>query len=354
MKKLVSLLLCAALFMGLLPARADEYVKFSHTFFDTFDTVITIIGYAKDKKVFDAAAEDAENEFIRLHRLFDQYHGYEGINNVYTVNREAAKQPVKVDPVLFNMLLFCKETQPKLRNTANIAMGKVLDLWHEAREQASDDPEKASLPDETLLKEAALHMDMDKVILNKENLTVYFEDPEITLNVGAVAKGYAAELVAQRLLKGPMPSFIVNAGGNVRTGHPPLDGRTDWGVSIQDPDALFSTSSPGVTETLLVHDLSIVTSGDYQRYFTVNGERYHHLISPETLFPARHMRSVTVLTEDSGLADLLSTTLFLLPVEEGREFLKDFPDVAALWVLNDRTIQMTDNMKPYALSQREN
>ena len=158
------------------------------------------------------------------------------------------------------------------------------------------------------------HTSIDDLILNAENQTVYFADPDLKLDVGAVAKGYAVEIVSRLLLAGDMPSFILSGGGNVRTGNPPLDGRKAWGIGIQDPDgAIFGTGD--LAETFFLSGLSVVTSGDYQRYYTVDGKNYHHLIDPDTLMPGDHFRAVSIITEDSGMADMLSTAAYLMPYE---------------------------------------
>ncbi len=349
MKKLFILLVCFMLCAATTLASDIPYNKYTYSFFDTFDTVITIIGYAQDKSTFDTVAAQAEEQFIMYHQLFDQYHAYPGLTNIYTINEQAAKAPVQVPEALYQLIAFCKKEQPKLHNTVNIAMGNVLMLWHDARDLAEADPARAALPSMEALQSAAQHMDIDNVILRDEDRSVFFKDPDITLNIGAVAKGYATELVAQFMLSSEMPSFIINAGGNVRTGHPPLDGRKAWGVALQDPNATTgSMETP--PETLFLHDLSVVTSGDYQRYFMLDGIRYHHIVSPKTLIPTSYMRSVTIVAEDSGLADLLSTTLFLMPYEEGLDFLKDYPQAGAIWVLNDMSVRMTDNMHQYAAS----
>lgn len=348
---LLSLLLaCSSVALAV---QEPAHQKFSYVFFDTFDTVITILGYATDKAVFDRAAAEAEAALKHYHQVFDQYHAYEGINNVYTLNQKAADQPVEVPQELFDLLLYCKDMQPQMNGTVNVAMGAVLALWHDARELAEADPDNAKLPDWDRLKEAANHTNMDDVILDQENRTVFFADPKLQLDVGAVAKGYATELAAQQMLKGALSHFIINAGGNVRTGNPPLDGRSNWGVGIQDPDtAILSPTDGNVIDVLYMHNLSSVTSGDYQRYFMVDGDRYHHIIDPDTLMPAKYMRAVTVLTEDSSLADMLSTALFLMPQEEGEAFLKNLGmPVEALWVLNDGRVIMTDGAKKMAHSR---
>lgn len=107
--------------------------------------------------------------------------------------------------------------------------------------------------------------------------------------------------------------LLISVGGNVcATGPKPETGQP-WVVGIQNPDA-----PEEYLHTIYVEDFSVVTSGDYQRYFTVDGVAYHHIIDPDTLFPADYWRSVTILCPDSGLADALSTALFTLPQQEGR------------------------------------
>lgn len=325
--------------------------RYSMSFFDTFDTVITIQGFAEDRASFDRVTLAAREMFITYHRMFDSFHAYEGINNVFTLNRYAAEGPVCVPPELFELIALCRDVQPGLRHTVNIAMGAVIELWHEAREDAERNPAAASLPDREDLLAASHHSDLDSVRLDADAFCVYFEDPLLKLDLGAVAKGYATEKVAQFMLASEMPSFIINAGGNIRTGNPPLDGRQAWAVAIQDPDGhTFSEDGSDILDTLYLSGLSVVTSGDYQRFFIVDGERYHHIISPSTLMPARYMRSVTIVTEDSGTADLLSTALFLLPYKEGLDLLRTLEGVEALWVLNDRSVVMTDGLKRIAKS----
>ena len=338
MKKVAGILLLVLLVAAFaLPGSADMN-KYSTVFMDTFDTVISLIGYAENQETFDARAAETHAMYLHLHKLFDTYNSYadEGITSVCDVNRQAAVEPVKVDPILFGLLTFCKSHY----ELVNVAMGSVLSIWHEYREAGLDDPENAKLPPMADLQAAAQHMNIDDLILDEAAQTVYFVDPEMKLDVGAVAKGYATEIVSQMLLAGDMPSFIISAGGNVRMGNPPADGRTKWGVGIQDPDGAVLGLSD-IVETLYVTGCSVVTSGDYQRYYVVDGQRYHHLIDPDTLMPDTDFRSVSIITEDSGYADLLSTAAFLMPYEESRAFVDSLDGVEAIWLFPDGSKKMT-------------
>lgn len=352
MKKLVCALLALCLMLPVMAQAETVYEKYTVSFFGSFDTVISIIGYAQSKAMFEEVTAKAQESFRYYHQLYDIYNQYGDLHNLHYVNLEASTAPVHVPSELFSLLQYAKEMYGPSQETVNIALGPVLAIWHQAREDSELDPEKAYLPELAVLEAANLHTDLDDLILDADASTVFFRDPLMKLDVGAVAKGYAAELVARQLLQGPMPSFAINAGGNVRLGNPPLDGRANWGVAVQDPDG-FALADPNsdVMDTLFLHNMSVVTSGDYQRYYIYQGERYHHIISPDTLMPPQYFRSVTIITEDSGYADLLSTTLFLMPYEEGVKFVKSLPGVEVIWILNDRSMRMTEGIKVLAKSQ---
>ena len=347
MKRILACMLIAVLLLtaSCAASGAETYQKYRYTFFGCFDTVIIFTAYTRDQAEFETYAKLVETEMTRYHQIFDKYNAYEGVDNLYAVNQGAAEGPVPAEPELMDLLLTVREWRKAYGGALNPAMGAVLELWHDAREDGT------VLPDEAALKQAAEHMDYDQVILDEEAGTVYFEDPDISLDVGAVAKGYTAERVAQWMLDSDMPSFIISAGGNVRCGQKPLDGRARWGVSIQDPGPIDGLPGTGYMDVLYLTNLSVVTSGDYQRYYTVDGVRYHHLIDPDTLYPGRHMRAVTIVTQDSGLADALSTAVFLMPYEQGRAFVEALDGVEAYWVLLDGSVQCTDGLRAMLASQ---
>ena len=301
-----------------------------------FDTVFNYQEAVSDKAVFDARFEQAAELFSHYNDLFDIYNSYEGMNNLYTVNENAGIAPVEVDPEIIELLLKAKEFCTLSGGRFDITIGNLLGIWHEYRTNGIDANlagEYGSLPDEETLKEAALHSGWDKVEIDEANHTVFITDPEVSLDVGGIAKGFAVEKTALALAQGEELPGAVNAGGNTRTLGTKYTG-DPWRVGIQNPDgegSLLIVRQEGVS--------SFVTSGDYERFFVAeDGKQYHHIIDPQTLYPADYFRSVSIITPDSADADALSTTLFTMSYEEGLEVIEAFraahPDrfLEVIWI----------------------
>lgn len=326
MKKLFSVFLILVCLLSF-SACGKQPEKYSAYYFDFFDTATTIVGYADSKEAFDAVCAEIHAELTEYHRLYTIYNRYDGLNNLYTVN--TAKGAVEVDEKIIDMLSFAKEMYTLTGGKTNIAMGSVLSLWHDARTHGTRHPESAALPPMEKLTAAAEHIDMADLLLDRASRTVTLEDPAMSLDVGAVAKGYAVEQVARRMEAEGITGYLLNVGGNVRTIGTRADG-TKWAVGIENPTG--DEENPFIAYLSLAGE-SVVTSGSYQRYYTVNGENYHHIIDPATLMPGTNYRSVSVICKDSGLGDALSTALFCMTEEEGRVLVESFEDVEAMWVL---------------------
>lgn len=323
MKRSLSLLLLVSVLLSgcALIQPPAEQKQYNATFLTLFDTVTTIVGRAANEAEFQSKAQQVHDELLRYHQLFDIYHEYDSINNLKTVNDSAGIAPVTVDKVIIDLLLDCRTYYEATGGKVNAAMGSVLTLWHEARNDSIDDPLNAYLPGAEELKDAAEHTDFDAIVIDTDTSTVYISDPDTRLDVGAIAKGWSVQRVAQSAPKG----LLISVGGNVCATGPKDDSGTPWVVGIQDPDG------GGYLHTVYVTGGSVVTSGDYQRYFVVDGKPYHHIIDPATLQPFTYWRSVSIVCADSGLADALSTALFLLPQSEGQQLLNQF-DAEAMWV----------------------
>ena len=311
------------------------------SYYEYFDTVSVIFSYAGDsKEEFDANCQKAEEVLKEYHRLFDIYYEYEGVNNLKTVNLNAGKEPVKVDRKLIDFLLYAKEMYTLTSGKTNVAMGAVLKLWHDARENATDNPENAALPSLEALNEAAKHTDINCLIINEEESTVFLSDPQMRLDVGAIGKGYATERAAEALMLVGANSYVLNVGGNIRA----IGRKTateGWTTGITNPD---KSSAESFSCRVVIEDTSLVTSGDYERYFTVDGTRYHHIIDPDTNMPADYFSSVSVFTKDGGLADTLSTALFCMSYEEGLALVNGIEGVDVIWIEQDGSLKHTKNI----------
>lgn len=318
--------------------------RYQAQFLELFDTVTTIIGYAKNEDEFRKYSQLIYDSLKEYHELYDIYNDYEGINNIKTINDNAGVTPVKVDQRIIDLLLFSKEAYELSDGKINIAFGAVLSVWHDYREEGSEDPEAAKLPSLELLVDKEKHTDIHKVIINKEESTVYLEDPDMRLDVGAIAKGYATEQVAKITMEQGYPNGLLSVGGNVRAIGSREETEKAWNVGIQNPD---TDSEDPYLHILKLENMSLVSSGDYERYYTVEGKRYHHIIDPVTLMPSEYFTAVSVLTEDSGLADALSTTIFNMPFEEGLDMIEGLPGTEALWVMKDGTMKYSSHFQDY-------
>ena len=332
MKRLIGCILCAVLLLsGCGAFSANTQKQYTATFLTLFDTVTTIVGRAESEEAFSATAQTIHDDLMVYHRLFDIYEEYEGINNLKTINDQAGIAPVSVDRAIIDLLLDCRDFYSAMHGRVNVAMGSVLYLWHEARSDGIDDPLHAYLPDQAALESASAHTSWDDVIIDEAASTVYLADPMLRLDVGAVAKGWAVERAAEVAPAG----LLLSVGGNIRATGPKDESGTPWVIGIQDPDRPDS-----YLHTICITGGSVVTSGDYQRTYWVNETAYHHIIDPETLYPATLWRSVTIVCSDSGAADALSTSLFLLDRETGAALLEQF-GAEAMWVAADGTIYYT-------------
>ncbi len=348
MAALTAAFACGCTAQGAQDAQAD-WQKYQYEFYDTFDTVTIVVAYSRSQEEFDALCSTVHDTMLEAHKLFDIYHTYEGINNIKTINDNAGVQPVKVDARIITLLQQAKDWYDKSGGLLNVAEGAVLSIWHDYREAGIAEEAAAELPPQQMLEEAALHTDIENVIIDEAASTVYLADAEMSLDVGAMAKGCAVEEAADALIAQGYDSVLLSAGGNIRAIGAPRDGkRSLWSVGIAKPEIetdLVAQLQQELMDVAYVTNMSVVSSGGYERYYTVDGVAYHHLIDPVTLYPANYYKAVTVLTEDSGMADALSTVLFLMPPEQALSYAKGLDGVEALWVLPDDSLMYTEGAK---------
>ena len=323
------------LLSGCIKESKSEKKQYNATFWELFNTITNIVGQDTSEEIFREKAEAVRNDLEYYHRLFDIYNDYENVANIKTINDNAGIEAVKVERAIIELLLDCKRYYELTDGRVNVAMGSVLKLWHEARTDGIRDPLNAELPNAERLKAAAEHTSIDSVVINEAESTVFITEPLVQLDVGAIAKGWATQRVAEKAPEG----MLISVGGNVCATGPKNDGKSPWVIGIQDP----LDSSKNI-HSLYLNKGTVVTSGDYQRTYVVDGKSYHHIIDPETQMPATYWRSVSVICDDSGLADALSTGLFLMDLEEGKKLAEQY-GADVLWIGVDGTEHMTSGLE---------
>ena len=324
----------------------QEYQRYSANFLDTFDTVVRVIGYTSSEEEFYEYVEEVYERFQRFHKLYDKFNEYEGINNLKTINNNAGIEPVKVDQEIIDIILFSKEWHERTHGKMNIALGSLIEVWDETMTQANKNPELAKLPSMEDLQTASLNGNIDDIIIDQEASTVFLANENMSLDFGAVAKGYAADIVGNDLKEKGFTSGVIISGGNWKVLGPPKEQDRDyWIVGIQNPEKPYAQDETAILESVMLKNESIDTSGDYERFVMIEGLRVHHLIDPETLMPGNYHRGVTVLANDASATEYLTTELFLLPYEQGRALIDSIDKVEALWIMNDGTVKATDGMQ---------
>ena len=346
-KKGIVFLLIITMVFSLSACSNTKEKRYEASFLDLFDTMTRVVGYADSEEEFKQYAQMIHDELKVYHDLYDIYHNYVGINNIKTINDNAGIKPVKVDQKIIDLIQLSIKLDEITSEKINIAFGAVLSVWHQYRTEGLDDPDQAKLPSMDVLKEKANHIDINKVIVDEEASTVFLSDPEMRLDVGAIAKGYATERVSIFAKEQGFQNGMLSVGGNVCTIGSKLDGKdgdNTWSVGIQNPDLQSEKTNLYI---LGLNDYSLVTSGVYERYYTVDGKQYHHIIDPETLMPSEYFLSVSIVCRDSGMADALSTSVFNMPYEDGLQLIESLEETEALWVLHDGSMKFSSGFEKF-------
>lgn len=302
--------------------------KYTTEYLDLFDTYSTLTIYTNDKDKFDAVSKNLHANLMELNKKFNIYNNYENINNIKTINDNAGIKAVKVDKETLELIKAGKEAYNKTQGTVNIALGSVLKIWHNYRTNALDNG-VYEIPTVAELEKAKAHTDINSVVIDEKNSTVYIKDKYTSIDVGAIAKGYAADYAAKYLRSEGINVALLNLGGNVIALND--ESKKVWKTGVISPD-----NTAEYTDVLNLSNQSAVTSGNYQRYYEYKGKKYHHIIDGKTLFPATENKAVTIAADSSLEADMFSTALFILPYEKGLE-MAEKNNIKALWITSDST-----------------
>ena len=171
----------------------QELARYQASFLDVFDTKTDIVGYSTSEEAFTEQVTLIKEKLEYYHKLYDIYNEYEGINNIKTINDHAGIEPVEVSQEIIDLLLFSKEMYEKTNGQMNIAMGSVLEIWHNYRDAGIHDPQNASIPLMEDLQAASAYCDINQIVIDEEAKTVYLMDEYMSIDVGSIGKGYARD-----------------------------------------------------------------------------------------------------------------------------------------------------------------
>jgi thiamine biosynthesis lipoprotein len=325
---IVSIMLTALGLMFFSSQRTREYK--SEEFL--MDTLVSIRVYGSDTDRLKRAVADAFTEMRRLNDLTDRFAlpgtaAFE-TSNVCQINAAAGIEPVQVDEDVLAILEMAKKYHELTGGVFDITIGPVMDVWGFGRAEQR-------VPSENELQQALAYVNSKKLVLDKEKRTAFLTEPGMSLDLGAIVKGYATDKAIQILQKHGVKEALLDAGGNIRV-LGKKDGKSPWKIGIQDP-----RNSTNLVAVLSLVDEAAVTSGDYNRFFIRQGKRYHHLISPYTGRPAGENMSVTVVAGNATLADVLSTSLFMLNPEQALKLAGEIQGVDALIIAGEGRILTT-------------
>lgn len=325
MKKIISIiLLCMCLLLsGCGKSAPAESIKQSRVIF-YFDTVVTITAYTEHDTVMD----ELEAECRRYENLLSKTVEGSDVWNINHANGERVAVSEETRDLILKALEFSRISDGRF----DISIEPCVALWDFTGE------DMGKLPDADELAAAAAKVDWTKIDVNDEGVMI----PEgMSIDLGAIAKGYISDRIADFLMEHGVESALLNVGGNVRTVGVKPDG-SNWRIGIQDPAGIRDQSIVGAVS--LTRN-AVVTSGIYERGFTLDGTVYHHILDPKTGWSVQNeLAGISIVTNEACTADALSTTVFTMGLEEGTAFIAGLEGVDAIFVTRDGDISWTSGL----------
>ncbi|WP_020615470.1 FAD:protein FMN transferase [Paenibacillus daejeonensis] len=307
-------------------AKADDKPA-SRTYY-LFSTIITV-------RVFDDRITEKHFDHIRglLEEIDQQMNRQLAGSELDEVNRQAGGQSVVVSAdtykVVERALFYAEQSQ----GTFDPTVGPLVDLWAIGNGGIE-------VPRGDQIQAAVALINYEDVEMDATARTIRLKQPGMSLDLGAIAKGFAADLIAEYLTSEGIGSALIDLGGNLIALGAKPNGDA-WSIGIQDP-AEHRGAHLG---TLQVVNKTVVTSGVYERFFRVGDTIYHHLLDPKSGYPFQNdLLSVTVITEESMAADALSTSVFGLGLDQGLAYLEQWKGVEAIFVTTDHVVTLTPGL----------
>ena len=290
----------------------------------------TITVTASDHKTANEHIEAAVQEIKRIERLLTTYNDQSQTNQV---NTQAGISAVKVDEEVFNLIERSIGISKITQGAFDISYGGIdKSLWNFDRSMKS-------LPDtQTALKMVHL-IDYRNILLDRENCSVFLKEKGMRIGFGGIGKGYAAEMAKKVLIKRGVQSGIINASGDLCAWGLQPDGRK-WTIGVADPDAPSSVFS-----YMDISDRAVATSGNYEKYITINGKKYSHTIDPKTGLPVSGIKSVTIITTNAEFADAMATPIAVMGISAGLFLINQIPDLYCIIIDDNNKIYTSKNIR---------
>ncbi len=332
-RKKLSFVAVALITLGLLTACNGKPVQQEEV--KKFESTDIAMGTVISQRVFGdngQAAIDAALEKIKSLEALLTFNAPGG--DVNKLNDYAGKQSVELQPETLLVLKESQEVAELSGGAFDVTVGPIVKSW-------GIGTDNARIPSETELKELLPLVNYKNLLI--EGNTAYLKQAGQMVDLGGIAKGYAGDAAIEVYKKQGITSAFINLGGNVVTLGTKPDG-SSWTVGVRNPRPAGEEDQ--IVGMITVADKAVVTAGDDQRYFEVDGVRYHHILNPHTGYPAQSdLMSVTLVTDSSLLADALDTAVYILGLEKGREMLENYGGVEAVFITRDKKIYVTDGLK---------
>ncbi|GJL66170.1 MAG: thiamine biosynthesis lipoprotein ApbE [Nitrospirales bacterium] len=292
-------------------------------------TLVFVTGVAPDQTTAQQAVDAGLKEIRRLEELLSTWIPHSELSRV---NAAAGQQSVKVSIETMNLLEDSLEMDRLTGGSFNIAIGPAVDLWNVS--------EKGRVPAPQELEAVQSLLDLSQLQLNRQAGTVSLGRPGMQVDVGGIGKGFAADLAAEVMQSVGATAGVVAISGDIKTFGRMPDGR-QFLFGIQHP----RKEQGQVLATIELENEAVSTAGDYQRYFEEDGVRYHHILDPKTLQPARSTQSVTVIASQGVMADGLDTGIFVMGPQKGMALIERLPEVEGVIVDADGKVTVSSGLK---------
>ena len=292
------------------PARAQSANKV------VMNTIAKITAVAPDEKTAQLSIDSAFEKIYGIEKLMNRY---DPNSQLSQVNRLAAKEPVKIDKDLFDILRQSVEYSKKTDGAFDITVGPLVDLWKKCAEANS-------MPTEKQLAEVKKRIGYDKLILDANEFSVRFTTAGVSLDLGAIAKGFAADKAVAEMKKTGAIGGLIDLGGQVGC-FGLMEKKGKWIVGVQNPAKLEDNQT---IARLALSDSAVATSGDYRRFYKIGDKHFSHIFNPATEKSADQLISVTIIAKDGTAADALATAVSVLGAEKGLKLIEEIPDAEAV------------------------